>query len=92
LTHGTIAFCFVANFDMSTACGYHVRGKEDALNARTSLDVVEAKQLIVLVHIPHRIEMILSASTPCSAGGPRAVKRAGANGAPSTPGRLDRND
>jgi hypothetical protein len=25
---------------------------------------------------------------PCSAGGPRAVRRADANGAPSTPGRL----
>ena len=56
------------------------------------LDVVEAKQLIVLVHIPHSIEMILSASIPRSAGVPRAVLRAGANGVPSTPGRLDRND
>ena len=66
LPFGTIAFCFLAHFDMGTA--------------------------IVMVHIPHNIEMILSASVPCSAGVPRAVIRASANGVPSTPGRLDRNE
>jgi hypothetical protein len=41
------------------------------------LEVVEAKQLMVLVRLPHRIELILSVSVPPSAGEPRAVKRAG---------------
>jgi len=34
--------------------------------------------------------MILLASAPCSVGGPRAVRRADADGAPSAPGRLGR--
>ena len=41
------------------------------------MEVVEAKQLMVLLHVPHSIELILSASVPCSAGVPRAVRRAG---------------
>ena len=43
-----------------------------ALNAGTGLDVAGPKQLMFLVHVPHSIELILSASVPCSAGGPRA--------------------
>ena len=40
------------------------------------------KQSMVLVHVPHSIELILSASVPCSAGGPRAgVTRGGRRGA-----------
>jgi hypothetical protein len=59
---------------------------------RAGLDVVESKQLMVLFYILHSNKLILSASVPCSAGGPRAVRRAEQNGAPSTPGRLGEND
>jgi len=47
---------------------------------RAGLEVVEAKHLMVLLHVPHSIELILSASVPCSAGVPRAVRRADADG------------
>ena len=59
---------------------------------RAGLDVAGPKQLMVLVHVPHSIELILSASVPCSAGEPRAVLRADADGVPSTPGRLGKSD
>ena len=73
---------------MDAARGCYARVRRGRPQRGTGFDVAEPKQSMVLVHVPHSIELILSASVPCSAGGPRAVRRAGADGAPSAPGRL----
>jgi len=63
--------------------------------AKTSHDggfrAEEVYEVLCITTASENIELILSASVPHSAGGPRAVKRAGANGAPSTPGRIGEN-
>jgi hypothetical protein len=63
-------------------------GGPEHFNDGTGLDVLESKKLMVLFHLLDRNELILSTSFPCFAGGSRALRRAIANGVPSTPGRL----
>ena len=67
-----VALCFVAGY-LRLTFGDHARGEtrgctRGALNDGTGLDVAGPNQLMVLVHVPHSIELILWASVPCSAG------------------------
>jgi hypothetical protein len=77
LVHIPHSIEMILSASVPCSAGGTARGETRGVQAgcpqrRAGLEVVEAKHLMVLLHVPHSIELILSASVPCSAGGRRA--------------------